>query len=242
MQRIRDSAAVFADETSWYVGRPGWWLWVFTNPDVTLYRVEDSRGSDVVLDTLTNDYQGMLVSDCLSSYDSIDCRKHKCIAHHLRVLAEHQETLNKRGIQSEYLLLWKLHLKDVIATWKNRDQMTADEYAGKVLQLQRGVNNLLERSPPEPEEVAFRNRLSKQRNHLLGCLAEPAAEPTNNRAERDLRPPSVIDRKLSCGNKTPAGKRSWEVLRSIVATVRNQGSNLLDDIAPHLTLASRPTD
>jgi hypothetical protein len=33
---------------------------------------------------------------------------------------------------------------------------------------------------------------------------EPAAEPTDNRAERDLRR-AVIDRKLSCGNNTARG-------------------------------------
>lgn len=235
-QQIRDSAAVFADETSWYVGEPGWWLWVFTTPQATLYRVEKGRGSDVVCETLGDDFQGMLVSDCLASYNAIDCRKHKCIAHHLRALCERRQALEKRGIDSQYLLLWKLHLQDVIATCDKRPQMSEVAYAMKVLQLNRGVDNLLERSPPEPEEVAFRDRLRRQREHLLGCLSEPAAEPTNNRAERDLRP-AVIDRKLSCGNKTLAGKHAWEVLRSAVVTAHKQGQNLLDALAARVRLA-----
>lgn len=235
-EQIRQSRAVFADETSWYVGETGWWLWVFTTPKETLYRVEHSRGSDIILDTLGTDYQGMLVSDCLSSYGPIDCRKHKCIAHHLRVLKEHEAVLEKRGEFSQDLLLWKLHLKDVIATWQARETMSAEDYALKVLQLKRGVETLLERSPPEPEAVAFRDRLRRVRDDLLGCLAEPAAEPTNNRAERDLRP-AVIDRKLSCGNKTPAGKRAWEIVRSVLETVQKQGRNLLDALLPHLRLS-----
>jgi hypothetical protein len=78
------------------------------------------------------------------------------------------------------------------------------------------VESLLNCSPPEPEEAKFRNRLVKQRRHLLACLEEPAAKPTNNRAERDLRP-AVIDRKLSCGNRTLAAKRAKEMTPEGVA-------------------------
>jgi hypothetical protein len=194
---IRTSRATNADETSWYVGSPGWWLWVFCTPEAALYRVEAGRGSDVVRDTLTDEYAGVLVSDCLASYNPIVCRKHKCIAHHLRALKEHEQSLTKRNIASTYLMLWKTHLQDVIATWNRRDEMTPAEFRLKVEQLERGVDNLLERAPPEPEEVRFRDRLARQRAHLLGCLHDPAAEPTNNRAERDLRP-AVISRKVSC--------------------------------------------
>lgn len=234
--RIRQSAAVNADETSWYVGEPGWWLWDFTTPDAVLYRVEKSRGSDVVIDTLGADFPGMLVSDCLATYGPIDCRKHKCIAHHLRALAKQQQALQKRGIESTYLNLWKIHLQDVIATWKARSELSEVDYALKVVQLKWGAANLLGRSPPEPEEVHFRNRLERVREDLHGCLAEPAAEPTNNRAERDLRP-AVISRKLSCGNKTEAGKRAWEVLRSIATTAIKQHLDLLEELPHHLRLA-----
>ncbi|QDU35854.1 Transposase IS66 family protein [Maioricimonas rarisocia] len=236
LHRVRESDAVFADETSWYVGEPKWWLWVFTTDEVTLYRVEPGRSSDVVLDTLGEDFGGMLVSDCLASYNAINCRKHKCIAHHLRVLAEHVQTLEKRGIHSDYLMLWKTLLRDVITTYDDRQRMSAEEYGLKSLQLFRGVTNLLDRSPPEPEEVAFRNRLAKQRDHLLGCLGEPAAEPTNNRAERDLRP-AVISRKLSCGNRTIAGKQAWERLRSVTETLRKQGVAVADSLVPYFSLA-----
>lgn len=235
VRRVRESDAVFADETSWYVGEPSWWLWVFETEGVTLFRIERGRGSDVVLDTLGTDYKGMLVSDCLVSYNAIDCRKHKCIAHHLRVLVEHEQALEKRGIHSRYLLLWKTLLRDVITTWNNREALSAGDYGRKCVQLFGGVKNLLDESPPEPEEVAFRNRLARQRDHLLGCLGEPAAEPTNNRAERALRP-AVISRKFSCGNRTIAGKEAWVRLRSVTETLRKQAEALVDGLIPYLSL------
>lgn len=235
---IRVSAAVFADETSWYVGEPGWWLWDFTTDNATLYVVSQSRGSDVVEDVLGNDFDGILVTDCLASYNAIDCRKHKCIAHHLRALKEQEEALEQRGLRSLYLTSWKLHLKDVIATWNSRSEMSPEAWTAKVEQLKRGVENLLDKSPAEPEEVRFRNRLERQREHLLGCLDDPAAEPTNNRAERDLRP-AVISRKISCGNKTVQGKTAWERLRSISVTAAKQGIDFVADLARRLALNAR---
>ena len=234
-ERIRQSPAVYADETSWYVGQPGWWLWIFTTPEATLYRVDKSRGSDVVRDTLGSRFQGTLVSDCLASYNPIDCRKHKCIGHHLRVLKELERQLAMRGVRSTDLFLWKILLKDVVHTANNWKGLPPAEKARKQIQHIRGVANLLNRSPPEPEELAFRERLRKQRPHLLGCLSNRGVEPTNNRAERDLRP-AVIDRKLSCGNKTPAGKRAWEIIRSVVTTVAKQSDNLLDILTPRMRL------
>jgi hypothetical protein len=55
-------------------------------------------------------------------------------------------------------------------------------------------------------------------------------DPTNNRAERMLRP-AVISRKLSCGNKTDQGRRTWETLASLAATYTQTGH----DILAHLT-------
>jgi transposase len=200
--------------------------------------VANSRGSDVVDDVLGDWFGGILVTDCLASYNRIECRKHKCIAHHLRVLKEHEEALEKRGITSRYLWLWKLHFQDVISTWDNRQNMSPDQWDSKVEQLRRGVENLLDQSLAYPEEVRFRDRLRRQQAHLLGCLDDPAAEPTNNRAERDLRP-AVISRKISCGNKTPRGKTAWQRLRSITVTARKQGLNLVTTRASKLTLGAR---
>lgn len=236
VQSVRRAPAVFADETSWWVDGPGWWLWVFTTPKTTIYHVDKSRGSQVVLEMLGDDYPGMLVSDCLSSYDPPPYRKHKCIAHHLRALKEKSRLLADRGKTSPYLTAWEVLLKDVVYTWRDLPNLSTEQFVAKAVELHRGINLLLARSPPEVEEVAFRNRLAKQRDHLLGCLGEPAAEPTNNRAERALRP-AVIARKLSCGNRTERGRVAWQRLASLAATCQQRGQDFADYLAPHLLLA-----
>jgi len=56
----------------------------------------------------------------------------------------------------------------------------------------RWVDRLLGASLERAGEVRIGHRLSKQREHFLGCLYDLSTE-------RSLRP-SVISRKISCGN------------------------------------------
>jgi hypothetical protein len=197
--------------------------------------VDESRGADVVARVLGDAFGGMLVTDCLASDNAIDCRKHKCNAHHLRVLKAHEESLARRGSTSQYLFLWKVLWKEALDTWHRRDELGEPKFRETVERITRGIDHLLGCSPPEPEEVRFRDRLQRQRAHLLGCLSEPAAEPTNNPAERDLRP-AVINRKISRGNRTDRGKVAWQTLRSVAVTLQHRGQNRLDALTPRLTL------
>ena len=235
---IRGAPATFADETSWWVGKPGWWLWVFTTAKETLFHVDKSRSSAVAKQILGEDYQGVLVSDCLSSYDPLDCRKHKCIAHHLRAIAEAKELPDHA--ESAYLNQWTLLFKVVIvlhrlAVQGKLDAATLKERRGH---LEIWMDRLLDESVEHPGEARIRNRLRKQREHLIRCLYDLSAEPTNNRAERALRP-AVIARKISCGNKTHRGRRTWQILASLAATCVQRKEDLIDYLAKQVLLPEK---
>lgn len=236
-EQIRGSDAVFADETSWWVGGPGWWLWVFATPQgATFYRVAESRASQVVKDVLGDDFSGILVSDCLSSYDPVHCRKHKCIAHHLQAISKARDRPDTKD--PSYLDEWTKLFKQVIALWHERDQHSAAHLIAEKSRLDAWVDRLLNRPCIQPGDLAVQNRLLKQAAHLLGCLEDPAAEPTNNRAERALRP-AVIARKLSCGNKTDAGRRCWQILTSLAATCDRLSDDFVEFLVARLPLAAQ---
>ena len=77
------------DETSWWRNGPCS-LWVFTTPGkdgMTLYRVVAHRDRATFHDFVPPDWPGLLVSDCLSVYDTATDRQHKCYSHHLRALS-----------------------------------------------------------------------------------------------------------------------------------------------------------
>jgi len=65
-----------------------------------------------------------------------------------------------------------------------------------------------------------------------------SAEPTNNRAERSLRP-AVMARKISCGNKTDRGRLTWLGLASLAATCVLRGNDMIDYFTDHMPLQTK---
>jgi len=95
---------------------------------------------------------------------------------------------------------------------------------------------LLAQPRADPAEESLRARLWKQRDYLRVFLDHPGVDPTNNLAERQLRP-AVIARKLSCGNKTLAGAKAWQILASFAVTCSQRSRCFLDFLALRLPIA-----
>ena len=233
---LRESPAVYVDETSWWVGGPQHWLWTFTSETTTLYQVRDNRGKAVVLDVLTPDFGGTLVSDCLNVYDGglPYESKSKCIAHHQKAI---REQLDSPGlIDRSYLEAWAAFFRQVCQIWHALLNMPASNAEAARKNLSARCDELLSREVAQPEDRKIRNRLQKQRPHLLTCLDHPGVvEPTNNRAERALRP-AVIARKISCGNKTERGARTWERLVSVIVTWDQRKLNTVSELTHRASL------
>ena len=71
-----------ADETGWKRDL----LWIFTNPDIAFFNIDESRGSKVVSDHLGEFYNGVLITDFWNAYRSKipAFAKQKCLVHLLR--------------------------------------------------------------------------------------------------------------------------------------------------------------
>ena len=230
---LRTQPTVYVDETSWWVGGPGHWLWTFTTPDRTVYRVEKSRGRDVVLQTLGTQFPGVLVSDCLASYEHLPYTLHKCYAHHLKAIAEARDRKPQDQRTFFHELTGLLHAAMALNRLRGDLSPPQAEHARQNLELR--ADQLLGPSRSDPDEERVANRLRKRRQHLFTFLDHPGVEPTNNRAERALRP-AVIARKLSCGNKTEHGKQTWEILASLAATCQQRSQDFLNVLTPYLLL------
>ncbi|MDB5353073.1 MAG: hypothetical protein JWN86_4320 [Planctomycetota bacterium] len=233
VQEVRAAAAVFVDETSWYVGAPGPWLWTFTTADATVYHVDPTRARRVVLEMLGATFAGILVSDCLASYEGLPYRTHKCIAHHQRAIARARDRPDT--IDPSHLNEWKLLFTMVNALWTHRASLGEPEFLRQRGHLEAWLDRLLSEPRTQPGDVAIQRRIGKRRGVVLGCLLDPAAEPTNNRAERALRP-AVIARKVSCGNKTESGKSAWERLTSLATTCEQRGQDFVSWLTACLPL------
>jgi len=77
--------------------------------------------------------------------------------------------------------------------------------------------------PSEDNNIKrLQKRLIKHNAELLTFLDYPEIEPTNNRAERQLRP-NVIMRKITFGNRSDIGAGNHQVIMSIIHMARLQG-------------------
>lgn len=238
--QVRTSDVVHADETSWWVGGPGWWLWVFATPNTTVYLVDPRRGRAVVTETLTADYTGVLVSDCLSTYDDATVHQQKCYYHHFEAIrkARALHPAGGAGYLDEVTALLRTAM--VLKALQTDAQSEPERWERCVGALERRAQTLFSTPRPEPQEERVRHRLDKQRDHLFTFLRHASVPATNNLAERQLRP-AVITRKISCGNKTPAGALAWQVLSSLAATHTQRAQSFSVWLAEKLPLApARP--
>ena len=87
---------------------------------------------------------------------------------------------------------------------------------------QQRLQKICARALAHPEAEKLRLRLRENRAKLFTFIRYPEVGPTNNQAEQSLRP-SVILRKLTFENRSPAGARHHSVLSSLLITALRQG-------------------
>src|SRR5437762_62416 len=89
--KMRASKVIHADETGWRIDGKNAWTWVFTQPLLTLFVTDQSRGGKVIRDILGEAFGGKVVCDFYGAYDGLDCEKQRCLTHLLREIKEQGE-------------------------------------------------------------------------------------------------------------------------------------------------------
>ena len=92
--------------------------------------------------------------------------------------------------------------------------------------------HLRDRPLKDPDNWRLQNELGwhNDRGNLLRFLSEPSIEPTNNRAERALRP-AVIARKVSHCSKNAEGADAFATFTSVLRTLgRNVDQSLVQGL------------
>ena len=232
VDEVRAATVVHVDETSWWVGGPGWWLWDFTNQSTTVYVISSNRGRATLTATLGENFEGVLVSDCLAPYDDFNEHQQKCYSHHFQAIQEATERHPQKGSSWFDSIVALLRTAMILGPLRVASDPVA--WALVLVGLQRRAQELLSQPRSQPAEEAVRTRLCKQQDHLFEFLKHDGVDATNNQAERQLRP-AVIARKISCGNKTPKGARTFEILASLAATARQRGRSFVTDLTAALS-------
>ena len=230
IELISHSAIVHADETGWRIGMLSAWLWVFTNREMTVYTIQESRGHEVVVEILGREFAGILVSDCFAAYDHQALAawlKQKCVGHILKDLSQMEQ--GKIGGAVRFAREVIAVLRAALALRDRKPTLSEVGFAAEAARIEQRLDELIDarRRLTDPDNVRLAKRLRKQRAHLLGFLYVEGLDATNNQAERMLRP-AVITRKTSGCNRTDGGAQTHSILASILVTCRQQALPSID--------------
>jgi transposase len=217
------------DETSWRQGDKRAWLWVAVTSWVTVFVVRLSRGGQVARELLGERFGGILVTDRYSAYNWYPVRwRQLCWAHLLRDF----EAMRDRGGGSEGIgdaLLAQAHQ---MFTWWHRVRegtLQRSTFRSYMTPLRREVERLLEAGSRcgVPQTAGTCRDILKRREALWTFVQVAGVEPTNNTAERAIRP-GVLWRKGSFGTQSAEGSRFVESMMTVVATLKQQQRNVLE--------------
>jgi transposase len=223
---VQVQPVVNVDETSWREPTKAW-LWVATTPVATCFRISTSRGRTALTALVGESYAGIIGSDRWSAYTRIPVTQRQlCWSHldrNLQALADYgaPESPWASRMLTQVDALWQ--------TWHAFRDGTIDR-AGlqtALVPIQQAMHAELVSG-----QTMRWHKITGLSTELLGLwdalwtFAHIAGvEPTNNAAERALRP-AVIWRKLSGGTQSSEGSRFVERILSVVTTCRQQQRNV----------------
>jgi transposase len=226
---VQQQPAAYLDDTGWREGPQRAWLWTAVTAGVTVFVVRLSRSSKVAQELLGERFWGWLVTDRWSAYSWYPTwRRQLCWAHLLRDI----EAMIARGGQSREIgeaLQAQAH--QMFHWWHRvRDGTLAHARFGTYRRpIRQEVERLLEAGQTcgVPKTEGMCRDIFKRRQALWTFVRHEGVEPTNNAAERAIRP-GVLWRKGSFGTHSPEGSRFVEAMMTIVATLTQQHCHVLD--------------
>jgi transposase len=234
--RLPGEAVLNVDETGHKEYREKFWTWCFRAQLYTLFRIDKSRGSKVLVEVLGKEFNGVLGCDYFGAYRKymrqFDVLVQFCLAHLIRDV-KFLLTLPGREDQA-YGRRVRIALRELFAVIHRRDRLTA---AGFQRALETARQRVLKVATTRVPKGNHANNLAKRfREHgeaYFRFVTTPGIEPTNNLAEQAIRF-VVIDRRITLGTRSETGRRWCERIWTVIATCAQQGRSvfkfLLDSI------------
>jgi transposase len=233
---VRQQPVVHTDDTGWRVGGETAFLMAFVSATFSVYQVRSQHRNEEVRELIPADFEGIMVCDRGRSYDAAELEgvaQQKCLAHLIRNAARLSE--EKTGPARQFAQQLKHILQRARSLFADRNEIPAKDYWKQVKVLESELTtHLRDRRLRDRDNQRLLKGIGVQhdRGHVLRFLRK-GIEPTNNRAERDLRP-AVIARKISHCSKNERGARAFEAFISVLQTFRKRNPVSAVPILAHL--------
>ena len=228
-EHVQSAPVLHADEIGWREARGKAWLWTAVTAQVTVFMIHAKRGQ-VAARELLGTFCGVLVSDRWGGYNFYEGHRQWCWAHLLRDFTAFSEYPGKAGEIGEALLE---HSGQMFHWWyRVRDgTLKRGAFRQYMWRLRADVEGLLREGMCCGHEKMQRSckRILNGAEYLWTFVGVEGVEPTNNAAERAVRP-AVQWRKGSFGTHSAAGSRFVERIMTAAATCKQQDRNVTEYI------------
>jgi len=214
---LQNGDLIHADETKCSIRGITGYVWAFTNMETVAYIFRRSRESDVLAEALSG-FNGVLISDFYTAYDSVNCIQQKCLIHLMRDINDDLFTNPCDGELKELARGFTATLRPIIETIDAHGltRRHLHKHKRRVDQFFKETLGCDVRS-----EVAkgYQRRLRKYQNKLFTFLDHDGVPWNNNNAEHAIKRFALL-RDVIGGTCTEAGIEEYLILLSVYETLR----------------------
>lgn len=242
-EKIRASAVVHADETSWRNDGIGHHVWFAGNENLAFFHIDRHRSANVARAIFGENFAGTLVRDRYAAYNGIGSQWQSCIVH---ICTKAKEIKREHGLlpQAEKDAAVDRFCDHVTAFCSEACDTGAKLKSGDVpwqsapdieKRLVKRLFNICKRPLVFKSAETLRAYLAgPEQKFLFTFLRHPGVPPTNNHAEQSLRK-LVIFRKVCFGTRSEKGLKTHSIIPSLVQTAKRQGVHPLTFLKTLLT-------
>jgi hypothetical protein len=182
----------------------------FDSDQATVYQIRPRHRHEEVLEVVPADYAGVLVNDRGKSHDAGELdgwRQQKCLAHLLRNVSEVVE--RKCGMARQFGLTLKVLLRESLALWKARPNLSPEQYQVRVQALDdKLTHHLRNRILRDDDNQRLLNGIGGQNDAATcyGSCCKRESHPPTTEPSGFFVPPSSPARSRTA-RKTSAARR-----------------------------------
>ena len=220
IQRYRQAPVKHADETGWRHNGQNGYVWLFTTPELSIFRLRKSRSARVVKEVLGDEtLPGVLVVDRYPAYNHVRCGIQYCYAHLLRNLQDLEKEFPENQEVKKFVSAVAPLLAEAMSL---RNQSIDDEaFYRRAHQIKTELIALMHAEARHAAVQSFQNIFREHPQRLYHWAEDRTVPAENNLAERELRP-LVIARKISFGSHSDAGAQTREVLMTVLFSLKKK--------------------
>jgi transposase len=247
LRSLPSEATVNVDETGHKENGERFWTWCFRANLYVLFRIDKSRGSDVLIDVLGKEFDGVIGCDYFSAYrkymKDFNVAVQFCMAHLIRdvkfLITLPDEPTKAYGVR----LLEEI--REMFGVIHRREQMQETAFLEALEARRQKILTVgLDRVPGSREAQNMANRFHKHGEAYFRFITTPGMDPTNNVAEQAIRF-VVIDRLVTQGTRSEKGRRWCQRIWTVLATCARQGRSafefLLEAVQSHFAGTAFPS-